>query len=109
MQKVALASIYALMMSLLTALPAFAQQTRPNILLVLFDDVGFMDFGVYGSETRTPNIDRLARNGVMFSRYYSSPFCGPSRAMLLTGMDNHQVGMGTLVETVTPEIRQLPG
>jgi len=88
--------------------PAFAQDSRPNILLVLFDDVGFMDFGAYGSDTRTPTIDALAQQGVMLSRYHSSPFCGPSRAMLLTGMDNHQVGMGTLVETVTEEMRALP-
>ncbi len=89
--------------------PALAQDERPNILLVLFDDAGFMDFGAYGSHTRTPTIDALARNGVMLSRYYSSPFCGPSRAMLMTGMDNHQVGMGTLVETVTDEMRAFPG
>jgi arylsulfatase/uncharacterized sulfatase len=88
---------------------ASAEDARPNILLVLFDDVGFMDFGAYGSDTRTPTIDALAQRGLMLSRYHSSPFCGPSRAMLLTGMDNHQVGMGTLVETVTKEMRELPG
>jgi arylsulfatase A-like enzyme len=82
---------------------------KPNILLVLFDDVGFMDFGVYGSDTRTPNIDALARSGVMLSRYHTSPMCGPSRAMLMTGKDNHQVGIGTLMETVTDELRALPG
>ncbi|OQW70040.1 MAG: sulfatase [Proteobacteria bacterium ST_bin13] len=76
---------------------------------MLFDDVGFTDFGAYGSNSRTPNIDGLARKGAMLSRYYTSPFCGPSRAMLVTGMDNHQVGMGTLVETLKPEMRSLPG
>lgn len=109
MQKIAWVFVCALVMSVSTVTPAVAQNTRPNILLILFDDVGFMDFGAYGSETRTPNIDRLARDGAMFSRFYSSPFCGPSRAMLMTGMDNHQVGMGTLVETVSPEMRELPG
>jgi arylsulfatase A-like enzyme len=93
----------------LTMLPAQAQDARPNILLVLFDDVGFTGFGAYGANARTPSIDALAQSGTLFSRYYSSPFCGPSRAMLMTGMDNHQVGMGTLVETVTPEQRALPG
>jgi arylsulfatase/uncharacterized sulfatase len=93
----------------LVGTPAAAQDSRPNILLVLFDDVGFMDFGVYGSDTRTPAIDGLAGSGAMLSRFHSSPFCGPSRAMLLTGMDNHQTGMGTLVETVTEEMRALPG
>ena len=96
-------------LSLASAAPAEADNTRPNILLVLFDDVGFMDFGAYGSDTRTPTIDALAKKGVMLSRFHSSPFCGPSRAMLLTGMDNHQVGMGTLVETVTEEMRKRPG
>lgn len=89
--------------------PALAQDARPNILIVLFDDVGFTDFGAYGSDSRTPNIDALARRGAMLSRYYTSPFCGPSRAMLVTGMDNHQTGMGTLVETVKPELRSSPG
>ena len=88
---------------------AIAQDSRPNILLVLFDDVGFTDFGTYGGYARTPNIDALARQGTKFSRFYSSPFCGPSRAMLMTGMDNHQVGIGTLVETVTPEMQKFPG
>lgn len=93
----------------MTALPSLAQDSRPNILVVLFDDVGFTGFGAYGSNVRTPTIDALAKRGTIFSRYYSSPFCGPSRAMLMTGMDNHQVGMGTLVETVTPEMSAHPG
>lgn len=89
--------------------PVGAQDDRPNILVVLFDDVGFMDFGAYGSDNRTPNIDALAGKGTMLSRYYTSPFCGPSRAMLLTGLDNHQTGIGTLVETLSPEMESRPG
>lgn len=100
-------TVFAL--SVASAAPALAQDTRPNILVVLFDDTGFMDFGAYGSDSRTPTIDALAERGVMLSRYHSSPMCGPSRAMLLTGMDNHQVGIGTLVETVTEEMRALRG
>jgi len=99
----------ALMIIFFTVTTALAQDTRPNILVVLFDDVGFTGFGAYGSDARTPRIDALAKSGTIFSRYYSSPFCGPSRAMLMTGMDNHQVGMGTLVETVTPEMSAYPG
>ena len=109
MQSLANATILALTACVFAGTQALAQDTQPNILLVLFDDVGFMDFGAYGSDTRTPNIDELAQSGIMFSRYYSSPFCGPSRAMLMTGMDNHQVGMGTLAETVTEEMRAFPG
>ncbi len=101
--------VSALALGMSIAAGALAQEARPNILLVLLDDAGFTDFGAYGSETRTPTIDALAREGMMFSRYYTAPFCGPSRAMLLTGMDNHQVGMGTLVETVTPEMSAFPG
>ena len=93
----------------LSSAPIAAQDKRPNILVVLFDDVGFMDFGAYGSDSRTPTIDGLARRGTMLSRYYTSPFCGPSRAMLMTGMDNHQTGMGTLVETLSPEMEGKPG
>ena len=109
MQNSARAFICALVMALAGVVPAVAQDARPNILVVLFDDVGFSGLGAYGSNVRTPAIDALAKKGTIFSRYYSSPFCGPSRAMLMTGMDNHQVGMGTLVETVTPEMSASPG
>jgi arylsulfatase A-like enzyme len=102
-------AICSLAILAMTTVPTLAEDTRPNILVVLFDDVGFTDFGVYGGDARTPTIDALAQSGTLFSRYYSSPFCGPSRAMLMTGQDNHQTGMGTLVETVTPEQRALPG
>jgi arylsulfatase A-like enzyme len=101
--------VFAIAIAASTVVPANAQDSRPNILLVLFDDVGFTDFGAYGGFARTPNIDALARQGTKFSRFCSSPFCGPSRAMLMTGMDNHQVGMGTLVETVTSEMQKFPG
>ena len=82
---------------------------RPNILLVLLDDAGFMDFGAYGGDAATPNIDALAERGAMFSRFYMSPQCGPSRAMLMTGRDNHEVGLGSIPETLSPDMRQYPG
>lgn len=109
MKKLGYLAPLALTAAALTAVPVAAQQARPNILIVLFDDAGFTDVGAYGGVTRTPVIDGLARNGIKLSRYHTSPFCGPSRAMLLTGMDNHQVGMGTLVEVATPEMLALPG
>ena len=102
-------ALVAVAVATLGATPVLAQAKRPNILFVLFDDVGFTDFGAYGSDTRTPVIDRLASRGTRLSRFYTSPFCGPSRAMLLTGMDNHQTGMGTLVETATEDMRRHPG
>ncbi|SPJ31381.1 arylsulfatase [Falsiruegeria mediterranea] len=92
------------------AIPAMAQEAaRPNILLVLLDDAGFMDFGAYGGDAATPNIDALADRGAMFSRFYMSPQCGPSRAMLMTGRDNHEVGLGSIPETLSPDMRQYPG
>ncbi|ADM10390.1 Sulfatase [Parvularcula bermudensis HTCC2503] len=104
-----LVTITALAVSAFGMVPAYAQDDRPNILLVLFDDVGFSGFGAYGADARTARIDELAERGIILSRYYTSPFCGPTRAMLMTGMDNHQVGMGTLVETVTKDMRSAPG
>ena len=93
-----------------TANPAMAQEAAPpNILLVLLDDAGFMDFGAYGGDAATPNIDALANRGAMFSRYYTSPQCGPSRAMLMTGRDNHEVALGSIPETLSSEMRQYPG
>lgn len=82
---------------------------QPNFVLVLVDDAAFMDFGIYGGEARTPVIDRLARRGVIFSNYRSSPLCAPSRAMLLTGLDNHRTGMGTIPEVLPPEHVGQPG
>jgi arylsulfatase len=68
---------------------------RPNILVILADDMGYSDIGCYGSEIHTPNIDSLAANGLRFSQFYTTPKCYPSRASLLTGLYPHQVGMGS--------------
>jgi arylsulfatase A-like enzyme len=108
MSRLARLILFALVAAGQGGTPARAETRRPNILVVLFDDVGFTDFGAFGSVTRTPHIDALSRNGRIFTRYYTSPFCGPSRAMLMTGLDNHQVGMGTLVEALTPDMRGEP-
>jgi len=82
---------------------------RPNIVVILFDDVALMDLGAYGGEARTPNIDRLARQGARFTGYRTSPLCTPSRAMLLTGLDNHRAGAATIEEILPPEMRNQPG
>lgn len=97
-----------LFIALVVSVEAKQHRTKPNILLVLLDDVGFMDFGAYGSDTATPNIDKLGKAGAMFTRYYSSPLCGPSRASLMTGQSPHQVGAATLAEVLTDEMRALP-
>ncbi|MFM1959001.1 MAG: hypothetical protein RL588_518 [Pseudomonadota bacterium] len=103
-------------MTLLAAPSALAREgapppggTRPNIVVILFDDVALMDLGAYGGEARTPNIDRLARQGAMFTGYRTSPLCTPSRAMLLTGLDNHRAGAATIEEILPPEMRNRPG
>jgi len=82
---------------------------RPNFVLILVDDAGLMDFGAYGGEAATPNIDRLASRGARFTDYHTSPLCSPSRAMLLTGVDNHRTGVATIPEVLPPEHRGRPG
>ena len=67
---------------------------RPNILLVVADDLGYADLGAYGSGIRTPNIDALADQGVLFTQFHTAPLCAPTRAMLLSGNNNHVAGMG---------------
>lgn len=93
---------------------ASAQETeesvpRPNIVVILADDVALMDFGAYGGEARTPNIDMLAKRGAMFTQFRTSPLCSPSRAMLLTGMDNHLTGVATIPEVLPAEQAGKPG
>ena len=69
---------------------------RPNIVLIMVDDAGYSDIGAYGGEIETPNIDRLARNGVRFERFYTNAKCSPTRASLLTGQYPQRVGVGDL-------------
>lgn len=82
---------------------------KPNIVLILVDDSGLMDFGVYGGEARTPNIDKLAQAGFMFTNMHASPVCAPSRAMLLTGTDSHLAGVANLPEMLPEEYQSKPG
>ena len=84
--------------SSLVAAPAAAQQAsgRPNVVVILVDDMGWSDIGSYGGEIATPHLDALAANGVRFTQFYSTPRCSPSRAALLTGLYPHQAGMGHL-------------
>src|SRR3546814_596019 len=67
---------------------------RPNIVLIMADDLGFSDLGCYGGEIQTPHLDSLAENGLRFSQFYNTSRCCPSRASLLTGLYNHQAGIG---------------
>lgn len=81
----------------------------PNFLVIVADDVGFSDLGVMGSEIATPHLDALAGQGTVLTDFYVSPFCSPTRAMLMTGADNHQVGFGAMTELIPPQLRETPG
>ena len=72
---------------------AAAPVGRPNILLIVADDLGYADLAVYGSDIRTPNIDALAARGVLFTQFHTAPYCAPTRAMLLSGNNNHVAGV----------------
>ena len=93
----------------LLPLPSAFAKERPNIVVVLVDDMGFSDLGCYGSEIPTPNLDRLAAGGIRFSQFYNTARCSPSRAALLTGLYPHQAGLGWLDNKVVPESRGFHG
>ena len=97
-----------LLSAICVCLSAQAGAAQPNVVVLLVDDAGFMDFGAYGGEANTPHITRLAQEGVRFSNYHTSPLCAPSRAMLLTGLDNHKTGVATIPEVVTKEQKDSP-
>jgi arylsulfatase A-like enzyme len=80
---------------------AFAAE-RPNVVVILVDDMGWSDIGCYGSEIPTPNLDSLAKNGLRFTQFYNTGRCSPTRASLLTGHYPHQAGMGHLDNNVKP-------
>ena len=74
-----------------------AAGARPNIVVIMADDVGYSDIGCYGGEVKTPVLDRLARGGVRFSQFYNTARCCPTRAALLTGLYPHQAGIGHMM------------
>jgi arylsulfatase len=81
--------------------PKRTKQGSPNVVVILFDDLGFSQFGCYGSTIDTPNIDKLAVGGVRFSNFHTTPLCSPTRASLLTGRNHHTVGMGHVSNFIT--------
>jgi len=82
---------------ILACVPFSAAAQRPNILLILADDLGFSDLGCYGSRVSTPNLDRLAAGGIRFTQFYNAARCCPTRAALLTGLYPHQAGIGHML------------
>ena len=81
----------------------------PNIVILVADDWGFTDVGAYGSEIATPHIDALAKQGTKFSNFHTASVCSPTRAMLLTGVDNHRNGVGNMPETTPAAHEGKPG
>jgi len=92
-----------------TTMPAAANRDRPNVLLIVVDDMGHADLGSFGGEIPTTNLDALAQAGVRLSRFITAPACSPTRAMLLTGVDAHKAGLGNLEEELAPNQRNQPG
>ena len=77
----------------------------PNFVLIVADDLGYTDLGIFGSEIATPNIDSLADAGVVLTNFYTAPFCAPTRAELMSGTDHHRAGEGLM----QVNIRGMPG
>jgi arylsulfatase len=86
-----------------------AKETRPNILLIVVDDMGFSDIGPFGGEVRTPALDSLAKSGMRFTDFHTAPTCSPTRSMLLSGTDNHLAGLGNMFEGLFPNQIGEPG
>ncbi len=95
-----------LVLGLCMVIVCHAVPARPNIVLILADDLGFSDVGCYGGEISTPNIDRLAGTGVRFKQFYNSARCCPSRAALMTGLYPHQAGVGDMLDDYARPLRE---
>src|SRR3972149_3898108 len=85
-----------------------ARPARPNILVILADDLGFSDLGCYGGEIATPNLDSLAANGLRYTQFYNTARCWPTRAALLTGYYAQQVGFDALPDVPGNDRRKRP-
>lgn len=86
-----------------------AERKRPNILLIVADDVGYTDIGAYGSEIATPVLDALASDGIRFTDFHTGMACSPTRSMLLSGVDAHLAGLGNMAEDLAPNQKGQPG
>ena len=89
--------------------PLTAASDRPNILVIVADDLGYTDIGSFGGEIETPNLDALATAGVRLTQFYSAPTCSPTRSMLMSGTDNHLAGLGNMFEELRANQQGHPG
>ncbi|HEX5669060.1 MAG TPA: sulfatase-like hydrolase/transferase, partial [Chitinophagaceae bacterium] len=87
------------------------ESAKPNILLIVADDMGFSDISPFGGNINTPVLDELGKQGMLFSNFHVLPTCSPTRSALLTGNDNHVAGFGIMSEMDYPALhdQQLPG
>ena len=91
-------SIFKIIFLVLLTTAVFAQNRKPNIVLILADDMGYSDLGCFGSEINTPHLDKLASQGLKLTQFYNAGRCCPSRASLLTGLYPHQAGVGDMLQ-----------
>ncbi len=111
MRFMALASV--ILLGSITAIPVAASAAepakRPNIMILIADDMGYSDIGAFGSEIQTPNIDRIASEGMSFTNFHVGATCSPTRSMLISGVDNHRTGLGNMHEIMADNQFDQPG
>lgn len=109
MNKGVVISVLVLAIGFSTARAQNSTEKRPNFLLIVADDMGYSDMGMFGGEIKTPRLDQLANEGVRYTDFYVAPTCSPTRSMLLSGMDNHLAGLGNMIERIAPNQEGLEG
>ena len=107
-RRPAIAGVFAALAAVAIAAAADAPR-RPNIVIILGDDMGFADMGSFGSEIKTPNLDSLAKDGVRFTNFYTHASSSPTRSMLLSGVDTHLNGLGNMNEYTAPNQMGIDG
>ncbi len=100
-----------LALTILLLIPATTSvaQDKPNILLIVADDMGYSDIGPFGGEINTPNLSALASSGMLFTDFHTAPTCSPSRSMMFSGTDSHLAGLGSMGEMLTSNQKGSPG
>jgi arylsulfatase len=104
-----LATAFVGALALITATAAHSDDKKPNILVIIADDMGYSDIRCFGGEIKTPHIDALAKRGIRATNFYVGPTCSPTRSMLLSGCDHHVAGFGNMDELAGPKQRGKPG
>lgn len=106
---ITLAAAHLALLALAGQVYAADPPKRPNIVVIVADDMGYSDMGMFGGEIRTPNLDELAKRGIRYTDFHTGSLCSPTRAMLLSGTDNHIAGIGNMDETLAPNQKDVPG